>query len=182
MLSIGQRALGKLSDEQIGQLKRGDVEKDVDFMGLIVFRNELKEDTRDAIIEMKVSPHKWGYVLTMRRDVVQGCLSSYRNALMADAFGLQKGAVRPVMITGDNAQCGYYIARSASLLDEGVGILLGEMDRTSKRVMWKQMGQDHESDKPITTDEVYNHSAVRDGTLELAITGNDAYTELYEMI
>jgi cation-transporting ATPase 13A3/4/5 len=85
------------------------------------------------------------------------------------------------MITGDNAQCGYYIARSSSLLDDGVGILLGEMDKTSKRVMWKRMGQEHENDKPITTDEVYNHSAVRDGSLELAVTGNDAYTELYVM-
>jgi hypothetical protein len=54
VLSIGQRAMGKLTDDQIGQLKRSDVESNIDFMGLIVFRNELKEDTRDAIIEMKV--------------------------------------------------------------------------------------------------------------------------------
>jgi hypothetical protein len=99
--------------------------------------------------------------------------------LIRGGWLLQQGAVRPVMITGDNAQCGYYIARSAALLDDGVGILLGEMDKATKRVMWKRMGQEYEDDKPITTDEVYNHSAVRDGTLELAITGNDAYTELY---
>lgn len=83
------------------------------------------------------------------------------------------------MITGDNAQCGYYIARSCAMLSEGVGILLGEMDRTEKRVTWKRMGQEFENDKPISTDQVYDHPAVRSGELELAVTGNDAYTELY---
>lgn len=84
-----------------------------------------------------------------------------------------------MMITGDNAQCGFYIARSCAMLSEGVGILLGEMDKASGQVMWKQMGQEHEDDKPITTANVYSHPAVQDGHLELAVTGNDAYTALY---
>ena len=38
------------------------------------------------------------------------------------------------MITGDNAQCGYYISRSCAMLEEGVGILLGEMDKQTRQV------------------------------------------------
>lgn len=84
-----------------------------------------------------------------------------------------------MMITGDNAQCGFYIARSCAMLSDGVGILLGEMDKASGQVTWKQMGQDHENDKPISTESVFRHPAVEDGHLELAVTGNDAYTALY---
>ena len=49
-------------------LSRDAVEQDLAFLGLIVFRNELKPDSRDAILALK------------------------------------KGYVRPVMVTGDNAQ------------------------------------------------------------------------------
>ena len=54
VLSVASRALGQLSDADISQLKRADVEHDLELQGLIVFRNELKEDTRDAIIEIRV--------------------------------------------------------------------------------------------------------------------------------
>ena len=54
--------------EQVAALSRDAVEQDLAFLGLIVFRNELKPDSRDAILALK------------------------------------KGYVRPVMVTGDNAQ------------------------------------------------------------------------------
>ena len=44
------------------------------------------------------------------------------------------------------------------------------------------MGQAYEDTKPIPTSEVYKHPAVLDGSLELAVTGNDAYTDLYVFI
>ena len=54
--------------EQVAALSRDAVEQDLAFLGLIVFRNELKSDSRDAILALK------------------------------------QGYVRPVMVTGDNAQ------------------------------------------------------------------------------
>ena len=54
--------------EQVAAMSRDAVEQDLAFLGLIVFRNELKPDSRDAILALK------------------------------------KGYVRPVMVTGDNAQ------------------------------------------------------------------------------
>jgi magnesium-transporting ATPase (P-type) len=52
-------------------------------LGLVLFRNELKPDTEQAV------------------------------------RALRGGGVRNVMITGDNAQCGFYIARTSSLLPVG---------------------------------------------------------------
>ena len=54
--------------QQLAAQSREAVEQDLAFLGLIVFRNELKPDSRAAILALK------------------------------------KGCVRPVMVTGDNAQ------------------------------------------------------------------------------
>ncbi|TDH64807.1 uncharacterized protein CCR75_006636 [Bremia lactucae] len=72
---------------------RDAAEHSLTLAGLLMFRNEIKEDSREAILTLK------------------------------------KGDIRPVMITGDNAMTGYYIARAGGLVDEGAQIILGDRDR-----------------------------------------------------
>ena len=36
--------------------------------------------------------------------------------------------IRPVMVTGDNAQCGHYIAKQCMLIAPDVRVLLGDVD------------------------------------------------------
>lgn len=74
----------------IDSIKRDELEEpgSVSMLGYLLFRNELKPDTMQAITE------------------------------------LREGAVRPVMVTGDNAQTGYYIARASGMVAKGTAILL----------------------------------------------------------
>ncbi len=53
VLSVGERALGQISIADIQQLNRDDVEIDLELMGLMLFRNELKSDTASAIARLK---------------------------------------------------------------------------------------------------------------------------------
>ena len=71
------RKLGKLSDQEVEAITRDAAELggDLSLLGLILFRNELKPDSADAMRALKA------------------------------------GDIRNVMLTGDNAQCGCYIAR-----------------------------------------------------------------------
>lgn len=52
----------------------------------------------------------------------------FRNELKEDTPAaiaeLRDGAIRPVMITGDNAQTGYFIARKCGMVDKGLQVLL----------------------------------------------------------
>jgi cation-transporting ATPase 13A3/4/5 len=50
---------------------------------------------------------------------------------------LRSGGVRPVMITGDNARCGQYVARSCGMIDERSHILIGAMDPSKREVHWE---------------------------------------------
>ena len=149
VLGISMKSLDPtLSPEAIGHLTRDDVEKDLDLLGLIAFRNELKHDTAEAI----------GY--------------------------LKGGDVRPVMITGDNAQCGHYIAAKCGMTAPGSRMLLAELDGgDEKTVTWNGMTlEDQQTHAPIGTNDLYaaeNMELLESGALELAITGK-AYDALVE--
>lgn len=40
--------------------------------------------------------------------------------------------VRPVMVTGDNAQCGHYIAKQCMMIAPDVRVLLGDIDTNGR--------------------------------------------------
>ena len=110
---------------------------------LILFRNEIKEDTRDAILELK------------------------------------GGNVRPVIITGDNAQCGLYIGRKSGILNSNSTVYLAEADKKGN-VSWKdinavRLGGSKATAKTVSTDEVLgwatNRGAEAMKKVELAVTG-----------
>jgi cation-transporting ATPase 13A3/4/5 len=83
---------------------------------------------------------------------------------------LRKGAVRPVMITGDNAQCGQYIARQVNMIDKTSDILLAEWDKENKVPKWNYMGK--RKNEIVTTDDVLKLCGDMPGHVELAVTGN----------
>ena len=117
----------------------------------------------DFVVQGKENAMQGGYVLgiarrelsgdwtTLSRDEVEAVhtlelqgLLIFRNEPKVESHDaimqLRKGHVRPVMITGDNAQCGQYICRSCELIDPEAHILLAELDRETEEVSWSFMG------------------------------------------
>ncbi|DAZ96102.1 TPA: hypothetical protein N0F65_000650 [Lagenidium giganteum] len=112
---------------------RDAVEENVALLGLIMFRNEIKPDSRDAILTLK------------------------------------RGDIRTVMITGDNAMTGCYIARESGMVDDDAQVILGDMvldEASGTTLAWK----DVDSETTFTTDDVRNLAATSNN-LEMAVTG-----------
>lgn len=53
VLGMSTKSLGSIRSEEATSLSRNAVEEGLSFSSLLVFRNELKPDTRDAIIDLK---------------------------------------------------------------------------------------------------------------------------------
>jgi magnesium-transporting ATPase (P-type) len=75
-------------------------------------------------------------VRTMSRDEMEqgnSCLGLilFRNQMKPDTpaaiLAIKEGAVRPVMITGDNALTGMYIAKASNMCDPSATIILGQL-------------------------------------------------------
>ncbi|KAJ1968921.1 hypothetical protein IWQ62_000946, partial [Dispira parvispora] len=145
VLAMGHRDLGKLTDlTTIQNMGRDDVEQDLSFLGLLLFKNNLKEDTAAAIHE------------------------------------LREGSTRTVMITGDNALTGVYIARACEMVSPAVPIILGDVD-TQGNLVWR----DVDSELPVLDVEKRLVAPSTDLTSEstplpeLALTGK-AFEQLVE--
>mmetsp|Transcript_8522 Transcript_8522/g.24452 ORF Transcript_8522/g.24452 Transcript_8522/m.24452 type:complete len:1333 (-) Transcript_8522:290-4288(-) len=116
-------------------------------------------------------------------------LLAFRNELKPDSAEaiaeLRCGDVRTVMITGDNAMCGLYIARQAGMLKQESKVLLAEEPPTMvdthgkavganpvSTVKWKVLGSHGE--EHYTTNLLYQGKVaeqLRAGLLELAVSG-----------
>ena len=149
VLGLAQRKIDFTGS--VENLARDDVEvhESFELISLIVFRNEPKDESRDAILH------------------------------------LRSGVVRPVMITGDNAQCGQYISRTCGLVDDNSKILLAETEKGTGEIFWSYMGEDEECVR-YTTNDILNmlHTSAfsrdtGDSTaIELAVTGNPTVDKL----
>lgn len=124
--------------DQIGGLEgfrcwtRDQMEEQIDFCGLIVFKNQLKEDTADAIAELK------------------------------------RGATRTVMITGDTALTGVYVARQCGMADSKAKVLLADLDKETDSLIWTDVDEPETFNNINPDDYLLN----RDHTpIELAVTG-----------
>ncbi|KAG6583087.1 P-type ATPase (P-ATPase) Superfamily [Phytophthora cinnamomi] len=108
------------------------VDENLSLLGLILFRNELKDDTADAIAKLK------------------------------------GGDIRTVMITGDNAMCGCYIARKSGMVASSSRVILGEMVSTkeAKKLVWRDVDSEEEYDLPGV-----KHLVAHGEDVELAVTG-----------
>eukprot|EP01052_Picozoa_sp_SAG31_P034050 SAG31_NODE_3923_length_3749_cov_2.030685_2_plen_246_part_00 len=124
---------GPLSSEEVASLSQEEVELNLTLLGLILFRNELKPDTTEAIRQLKA------------------------------------GDVRPIMITGDNAQCGFYIAQQCGMLDHGSEVLLG--DNRGGGLQWSKMGTDAAGWQSLSVAEVVRRCEEKGSAIELALTG-----------
>lgn len=127
VLGLAIRKLGKLEDDELTALvsRREAVEQDLSMLGLMMFRNELKPDTRQAIQRLKA------------------------------------GDIRVVMITGDNAMCGCYIARESGMVSPEAQVILGDM--AQGELKWAN----------VDTGKVYSDQEVvaMASDVELAVTG-----------
>ncbi|KAI8584672.1 hypothetical protein K450DRAFT_217430, partial [Umbelopsis ramanniana AG] len=118
--------------ESFNQWTRDQMEENIDFCGLIVFKNQLKEDTAEAIAELK------------------------------------RGATRTVMITGDTALTGVYVARQCGMADPNAKVLLADLDKETNRLVWTDVDEPEVFNDVNPDDYLLN----RDHTpVELAVTG-----------
>ncbi|KAI9497199.1 hypothetical protein BDB00DRAFT_970411 [Zychaea mexicana] len=128
----------ELDLEQIGGIEafrnwsRDQMEEEIHFMGLIVFKNQLKDDTTENITELK------------------------------------NGATRTIMITGDTALTGVFIARQCGMALPNSRILLGDVDKVSNRLVWQDVDEPETFSDVNVDDYLLNkeHTPV-----ELAVTG-----------
>jgi len=136
VLAVAHRDLGVLGQdvdvETLKRWNRDELEYDTkcNFMGFVLFRNMLKEDTAEAIAELKA------------------------------------GDTRAVMITGDTALTGIFIARQCGMIGPGQKVLLGDAPAGPRgRVEWRDVdtGADVDVDKAIEN--------CKFEPLELAVTG-----------
>lgn len=138
VLSLGYRSLGNdLTLEDIVGLPRDMLEMKLQFVALIIFRNEPKVDSQVAIKSLK------------------------------------EGEVRPVMVTGDNAQCGHYIARECGMVAPHAQIFLGDCDDQNS-IFWMPMSsQSNNVSEPLKTAELFqqHRKGLEGGIIELAVTG-----------
>merc|ERR1719233_2322510 len=128
VLGVACRQL-EIKEGELMKLSRDDVEQKLNLLGLIIFRNELKPDTKNAI------------------------------AL------LNGGELGVVMITGDNAECGYYIGRECGMLrrneyGDHLPCYIAGID--DEEIMWSRVDKD---DVNVTTNKLPTSG------VELIITG-----------
>lgn len=136
VLGIAYKEMPEMSEAELAAFlaSRDAVEESLALLGLIMFRNEIKDDSRDAILTLK------------------------------------RGDIRPVMITGDNAMTGCYIARASGMVDESAQMVLGDMvadDKTGSMLVWK----DVDSQQVFSFDDVRDMVDAADSNVELAVTG-----------
>jgi len=131
VLAVGVREVGPVGDDPAVERDMIEEAGTFKFIGLLLFRNELKGDTEKAIL------------------------------------GLRDGNCRCVMITGDNAHCGSYIAKRCGMLDSETTLLLGELSKSGE-VLWKPIGLGV-SGEAQSTASLYEDNAL-DG-VELGVTG-----------
>ncbi|KAJ1921082.1 hypothetical protein H4219_000940 [Mycoemilia scoparia] len=100
VLALAHKDLGPVENlKELDAMDRDAFESGCSLMSLIMFRNQLKPDTKDAITELK------------------------------------QGDTRTVMITGDNALNGIYIARQCGMVTSEARILLGDIEKD--HLVWR---------------------------------------------
>ncbi|ORX93922.1 hypothetical protein K493DRAFT_374524 [Basidiobolus meristosporus CBS 931.73] len=127
VLAMAHCDLGKIDPETVRTLSREQLESNIDFMGLVLFKNMLKPDTKEAIAELK------------------------------------EGDTRTIMITGDTALTGIYIARACEMLPPNNRVLLGDINRDGE-VVWSDVDTGAVADVEQALSEKATHP------VELAVT------------
>ncbi|KAI8987690.1 hypothetical protein BDF20DRAFT_815326, partial [Mycotypha africana] len=119
--------------DEFNHWTRDQMEESINFLGLIIFKNQLKPDTAEHIYELK------------------------------------RGDTRTIMITGDTALTGVFIARQCGMTISPTNkVLLGDLDSQLGRVVWSDV-DDPETFSDVNVDEhLMNHDH---SPVELAVTG-----------
>ncbi|ORZ13486.1 hypothetical protein BCR42DRAFT_467119 [Absidia repens] len=126
--------------EGFRQWTRDQMEEEINFIGLIIFKNQLKPDTAENIAELK------------------------------------RGATRTIMITGDTALTGVYIARQCGMANDNSKVLLADYDKIGDRVVWTDVDEPEQFADVDVDQYMLNKSHT---PVELAVTGK-AFNYLVE--
>jgi len=144
VLAMGFKELGNAFDDELAAMSRDASEEALSILGLVLFRNELKADSRSAMLQLKA------------------------------------GDVRPVMITGDNAENGLYVSRESAMIGPNAAIVIGDLGPNGG-VQWRLMNPKNKGDAaaghqtmtPFEVDASNSPMHDLDGAAE-SRTGDDA--------
>ncbi|KAJ1799992.1 hypothetical protein LPJ59_001435 [Coemansia sp. RSA 2399] len=133
VLAFAHKKIDAVDQTKIKDFTQDELESGCDLLGLLVFKNMLKDDTAQAIAELK------------------------------------GGSTRTVMITGDTALTGIYIARQCGMLPADSRVLLGECKTQIDEIQWV----DVDTMEPVKDIIPYLAELGSDGfsTTELAVNG-----------
>ncbi|ORY02702.1 hypothetical protein K493DRAFT_334519 [Basidiobolus meristosporus CBS 931.73] len=132
VLAMAHRDLGKIDPRSIQEWSREEMESQLNLMGLVLFKNMLKDDTTDAITQLK------------------------------------EGGTRTVMVTGDTALTGIYIARQCGMIPANNRVLLGDVSKAG--LVWTdvdtgeatsiELAEENRHEQPLelaVTNKAFNH-------------------------
>ncbi|KAJ1961761.1 hypothetical protein GGI12_003065, partial [Dipsacomyces acuminosporus] len=133
VLAMAHKVIEAGDAEAIKQMSQDELEWDCNLLGLLVFKNMLKDDTAQAIAELK------------------------------------GGSTRTVIVTGDTALTGVYIARQCGIVPPNNRVLLGDCKSSAQDVRWT----DVDTMEPVSDIAPYLAETGSDGfpTTELAVSG-----------
>ncbi|KAJ9060291.1 hypothetical protein DSO57_1032328 [Entomophthora muscae] len=146
VLAVAHRDLGIVTKQQVDAMTREEMEGNADLLGLVVFKNQLKDDTRASILELK------------------------------------RGSTRTVMITGDTALTGIYIARASGMMSESSRVYLGDLGSDGEVFWMDAKNATAGKEEPLLSTSAVRGLFPRDGVgsiVELAVTGR-AFNRLIE--
>lgn len=88
------------------------------------------------------------------------CLALLQSDSSQAIAELRNGDIRCVMVTGDNAQCGHYVAEKCGMISPQAQMLLGELDE-SNQVVWSGMAvEDQENKTRMSTAQLYGKNTL----------------------
>ncbi|PVV01389.1 hypothetical protein BB560_004192, partial [Smittium megazygosporum] len=134
VMALGTKKIEATDTSKIINFSVDEIESDLEFSCLLIFKNNLKPDTSEALSQIK------------------------------------QGNVRCVMITGDTAQTGIYIAKKSGMIPEGKDVALGDIDENGL-VVFKNVNTGRALDINSEIISSGNSTEKYFAKTELAVTG-----------
>lgn len=153
-------------DKDISDVKREDIETNLNFLGFISFQNKMKEDTPVVVAELRD-----GGVDCAMITVSQVCIALFYSTLHQHLIKISSTSCASYF-QGDNVLTGVYIARKSGLIDADKNVVLGRMNAKGS-IEWVNASDDSPTLAPPPSIEAFSVMNV------LALTG-EAWNYLLE--
>lgn len=134
------------SAKSVSELKREDIERDLNFAGVINFQNSMKEDTPQVIKELREG------------DIISAMITVSFNScavvILCDSLSPAKLSVLIILsFQGDNVLTGIYIAKKAGLIGQDENVVIGNTVNDGV-IEWVNAADDSPASMPIVSESL----------------------------